>query len=258
LSCKNREWGRAEYLKAHIPGAVYASLDLDLSSPKTASSGRHPLPRRDTLIALFSRWGIDQGKQVVVYDTSGGSFAARLWFLLRYYGHAGVAVLDGSFQIWLKENLPLESGPVSPHASQFLPARRLRKVLETPQVEPLIGNPDVPLIDARGEPRFLGKEETIDPVAGHIPGALNRFYGFNLGPDGTFLSPAELKKQFQDLLGPITTDRAIVLLWIRRHFLPPFSGPGLRRAAGKPNLRRILERMDPQPDHPIATGNPKN
>lgn len=204
------DWGQSEYLKSHIPAAVYAHLDRDLASPKTLSTGRHPLPEPGRLFSLFSNWGIEKNSQVVVYDTSGGSFAARLWWLLRYYGHEAVAVLDGSFQKWLAEGLVVESGLVAKSASTFTPGPPLEKMVDAAEVMALTSNPEYRLIDARNEKRFRGEEETIDPVAGHIPGAINRFHGLNLNLDGTFLSPQELSSQFKNLLGNVSTDNAVV------------------------------------------------
>jgi thiosulfate/3-mercaptopyruvate sulfurtransferase len=249
------EWGHSDYLIAHIPGALYANLDSDLSGPKTLETGRHPLPDRQAVIDLFSRWGIDQGKQVVVYDTSGGSFAARLWWTLRFYGHSAVAVLDGSFQKWKQEALPVDSGEGFSQASQFIPGASLEKIVDAQQVEALRGNPDYKLVDARGEARFRGEQETIDPVAGHIPGAVNRFYGLNLAPGGTFLGPVDLKNQFIGLLGAVPSDHSIV-----------YCGSGVTschlllamRYAGLPEGQIYIGSWSEwirNPLHPIATGN---
>ena len=250
------EWGRAGYLSAHIPGAVYAHLDQDLASPKKPNSGRHPLPAPQAMINLFSGWGIDSDRQVIVYDTSGGSFAARLWWLLRYYGHASVAILNGGFQKWTIENLPVESGPVTRTTKPFVPGTPLEMLLDTQQIEQLLGNPDYRLVDARSETRFRGEEEVIDPVAGHIPGALNRFYGLNLAPDGTFLYPEELKKQFSHLLGVTPSDHAII-----------YCGSGVTSChhlvamlyAGLPESALYVGSWSEwirDPRHPFATGNP--
>ncbi len=204
------EWGNSDYISSHIPGAVYAHLDRDLSSPKLPTTGRHPLPDPDRIINLFSSWGIDQQTQVVVYDTSGGSFAVRLWWLLRYFGHEAVAVLDGGFQKWVRDGYPVEAGPVTKNPSQFEPAAPLEKIVDASEVLTLLDNLGYRLIDARSEKRYRGEEEPIDPIAGHIPGALNRFHGMNLKPDGTFLSPEELAYQFKILLGEVPSDRTIV------------------------------------------------
>ncbi len=249
------EWGRSDYLTAYIPGAVYANLDSDLSGPKTLETGRHPLPDRQAVIDLFSRWGIDQAKQVVVYDTSGGSFAARLWWTLRFYGHSAVAVLDGSFQKWTKENLPVVSGEVLTQPSQFMPGPPLERLVDAQEIEKLIGNPDYKLVDARGEPRFRGEQETIDPVAGHIPGAVNRFYGKNLGTDGTFLQPEDLKSQFINLLGSMPSDHSIVYCGsgvTSCHLLLAMRHAGL--AEGRIYIGSWSEWIR-NPRHPIATGN---
>lgn len=204
------EWGQKEYERAHLPGAVYADLNQDLSGPVMPQTGRHPLPEPGAIMARFSAWGIAVETQVVVYDTAGGSIAARLWWLLRYYGHPAVAVLDGSWQKWQTEGRPVRSGRETRQAVRFEGAPHPEMWVTTAEVEAMRQDPAYRLVDSRAPARFLGEQESIDPVAGHIPGAVNRFQGDNLGPDGTFLSPDKLKAAFTALLGGVPIANAIV------------------------------------------------
>ncbi|GAP14576.1 rhodanese-related sulfurtransferase [Longilinea arvoryzae] len=204
-------WGGAEYQKAHIPGAIFADLDRDLASPITPASGRHPLPLPDRWQSTVSQWGITPATQVVAYDSAGGSLAAvRVWWLLRAYGHSRVAVLDGGYPKWLSEHRPLETvlppaRPIIPFSGQLNP----RFWVSVEDLIHLYRDSKVRLIDARAGERFRGEIEAIDPVAGHIPGALNRPYTQNLNPDQTFKSPAQLREDFGKLLGDIRPQNII-------------------------------------------------
>ena len=194
------EWGETEYRELHIPGAVYTNVDTDLSGAKTPLTGRHPLPDPEDFRKSMSRLGIDDQTQVIAYDSTAGSFAARLWFLLRFYGHTKVAVLDGGFSEWMKLGLPIESGSHTNEARHFTGTPQLDWIVTTGEVENNIGKPGLLLIDARAPERFAGKQETIDPVAGHIPGAVDHFYGQNLAASGLFLPPQILKEQYSALI----------------------------------------------------------
>ena len=207
---KDPEWGLAEYQKAHIPGAVYAHLDRDLAGPVTPATGRHPLPDPEAFSARLSSWGIDGSKQVVAYDTAGGAYAARLWWMLRYFGHTAVALLDGGFPKWTREGRPTRAGVETRPPVRFDGAPRSGAVADAQEVDRTRLDPAYRLIDARSAVRFRGEQEPIDPVAGHIPGAINRFHGENLGPDGAFLPSDELKQQFEALLGDVPPERAVV------------------------------------------------
>jgi thiosulfate/3-mercaptopyruvate sulfurtransferase len=204
------EWGHQSYLEQHISGAVFADLDQHLSSPKTNQSGRHPLPDLDQLAEQCSRWGIDENTQVVVYDAAGGSFAGRLWWLLRVLGHKNVAVLDGSLQKWLHENRPVASGEEIRPAAAFHAHINPALWVDAETVDRIRQNPDYVLIDARAPERYSGETEPIDAIGGHIPGAVNRFHGNNLSSEGTFLTPEVLRTQFLDLLGDVPSENAIV------------------------------------------------
>ena len=204
------EWGFGEYQKSHIPGAIYAHIDKDLAGPVTPVSGRHPLPDIDAFVRRLEAWGIGDETQVVAYDTSGGSFAVRLWWLLRWLGHPAVAVLDGGFPKWEAEGRPTTVGIETRPPAEFHPSPDWSIIATADEVDRIRQDPDYLLIDARAPERYRGEVEPIDPVAGHIPGAINRFYGLNLGPDGTFLPPEALRRQFQQLIGSIPPDHVVV------------------------------------------------
>jgi thiosulfate/3-mercaptopyruvate sulfurtransferase len=201
--------GQAAYLAEHIPGAVYAHLERDLSAPPTGTNGRHPLPPPGILAAVFSRWGIGHGVQVIVYDDSGGGYAARAWWSLRFLGHDAVAVLDGGLQAWVASGHPVRQGLESRRPASFSPSPRSELKIEADQVLAGLGSPGVVLIDARAPERFRGEEEPIDPVAGHIPGALNRPWQTNLDASGRFLPAIALRQQFEALLGASPASSAV-------------------------------------------------
>lgn len=196
-------WGRESYAAAHIPGAFFANLDHDLAGPKTATSGRHPLPSTDSWLQLVSNWGIESGTQVVAYDSAGGSLAAvRVWWLLRAYGHRFAAVLDGGWPKWQREARPMDSGRPKPRTSSpFTGDLDDRQMVSTAQLVDLIERPEILLLDARAPERFRGEVEPIDPIAGHIPGARNRPSALNLNPDLTFKAAEQLRQEFNELLG---------------------------------------------------------
>lgn len=193
------EAGEAQYREAHIPGALFAHLERDLSGAKTGGNGRHPLPDRGAFIAWLGQQGLRPADQVVCYDAGNGAMAARLWWMLRWAGHAGVAVLDGGLAKWRAENRPLtQEAPRFPHTSY--PVRPpAAAAVDVAQVQ--AGLERLLLVDARAPARFRGEQEPIDPVAGHIPGARNRFNAGNVLAEGTFKSPAELRREFEALLG---------------------------------------------------------
>jgi thiosulfate/3-mercaptopyruvate sulfurtransferase len=195
-------WGEENYLKGHIPRAIYAHLDRDLSAPISPVSGRHPLPDPELMAERLSAWGIGPGRQVVVYDTANGAIAARLWWMLQYYGHTAAAILEGGYTKWAAEARPLTAGAEQPHSRfQFMPHPNPDLLIGAEEVDTIRLDPAWKLIDARSAIRFRGEQEPIDRVAGHIPGAVNRFHGENLKPDGTLLSTVELRRQFKALLG---------------------------------------------------------
>ncbi len=192
--------GAALYRRGHLPGAVYAHLDMDLSGPRAPWTGRHPLPEPELLVATFSRLGIDAGVQVVGYDDSGGIYAARLWWLLRWLGHEAVAVLDGGLAAWRAARRPLSSDAVLPLARRFVAAPRPQTHVSADEVAAALGRGNGLLLDARSAERFEGRVEPLDPKAGHIPGASCHYYAGNLGADGRFLPAAALRAEFERLL----------------------------------------------------------
>jgi thiosulfate/3-mercaptopyruvate sulfurtransferase len=197
----NPQWGEAQYAESHIPGAQFLHLDRDLSSAITATSGRHPLPDPQTFARRLGELGVGPDTQIVAYDQGNGAYAARMWWLARWIGHRPVAVLDGGFAAWRGAGMPLE------HTRHAASSRSLPVVLDehavvdSHAVDALRQRPGSLLVDARGANRFAGRDETIDPVAGHVPGARNLPFTGNLGADGRFLSADALRLRFETLLG---------------------------------------------------------
>jgi thiosulfate/3-mercaptopyruvate sulfurtransferase len=194
------ESGRALYLKGHIPGALYAHLDEDLAAPRTPWSGRHPLPDPEALIRAFSTWGIDATVNVVAYDDSGGAYAARLWWLLRWLGHRTVTVLDGGYAAWKAAGLPSLIAASSVPSRPFEGTPDLRMHVSADDVAELLQRHDCVLLDARSAERFEGRVEPLDPRAGHVPGAQNFPFVNNLDADGRFRPASVLAEQFKRAL----------------------------------------------------------
>ena len=216
------EWGREAHAGARIPHALYAHLDHDLSGKIGAATGRHPLPTVEEMAARLGQWGIDAQVQVVAYDQSSGAYAARLWWLLRWLGHTRVAVLDGGLAAWQEERLPLDTTPIDSRTRPQRPARRFdprpdaEMVVSTTELESLMASrrfatADVVLVDARAADRFAGRNETIDPVAGHIPGARNHPFTDNLDAAGRFLARGTLRERFAKTLEGVPPDGAICM-----------------------------------------------
>lgn len=204
------DWGITEYRQAHIPGAVYADLDQDLSSPITATSGRHPLPEPTRWRETVTRWGIHPDAQVVAYDATGGSIAAaRLWWLLRTCGYSRVALLDGGFPKWQLENRPLSADIPACKPISFTGTLDPGRMVTTDQLVELHHDPRLRLIDARAPERFRGEFEPTDPVAGHIPGAKNHPIAQSLNTDQTFKSPEQLRADFLDILAGVPPQNVI-------------------------------------------------
>ena len=194
------EAGRQAYLKDHIPGARYVHLDEDMSAPVNENTGRHPLPDVKTLTEKLCRWGVGVNKQVVVYDDSYGSMAVRLWWMLRWLGHPGVALLDGNFPKWRKEQRPLTADLPELHKGHCACLPEQSQIANVDDVLRASLSGDALIIDARPDRRFTGEFEPLDPVAGHIPGAINWDFEENLDIDGTFLPPEALRENYQALL----------------------------------------------------------
>lgn len=192
-------WGEAEYRRGHLPGARFAHLDRDLSAPKSGRNGRHPLPSPEASAAVFGRLGIDATKQVVAYDQGAGTYAARLWWMLRRLGHDAVAVLDGGIDAWKREGFPLTTDVAAAQPTVFT-VRQVTPSVDVETVAANLASPSQLLVDARGRERFRGDVEPIDPIPGHIPGAVNRPYTENLRPDGTFKPAVQLADEFAALI----------------------------------------------------------
>ncbi|HEY5757685.1 MAG TPA: sulfurtransferase [Steroidobacter sp.] len=203
--------GEAAYGAGHIPGAIYAHLDRDLSSPITPRTGRHPLPDPERFAATLSRWGVGADTQVIAYDADNGMYASRLWWLLRWVGHRAVAVLDGGLKAWAAAGQPIstEIPARSPTPFQARPDRDLW--LDADQVQARVQQPDWRLLDARAPERFLGKVEPLDKVAGHVPGARNHPFSTNLTSDGRFGAPEELRRRYEQSQAGVADDRTIVM-----------------------------------------------
>jgi len=197
----NTDAGRNAYVQAHIPGARFVHVDEDLSAPLTGRNGRHPLPDPAMFVARLGALGIDNGKQVVAYDATGGAYAARLWWTLRWVGHETVAVLGGGWDAWLKAGQRVTEAPTDLTAARFAPRHRADLTRDAAAVIAAQGKQRSVLIDARSPDRFRGENETLDPVAGHIPGALNRFFKLNLDANGRFKPAATLRSEFEAVLG---------------------------------------------------------
>jgi thiosulfate/3-mercaptopyruvate sulfurtransferase len=197
--------GRVDYERAHVPGAVYAHLDEDLSGPIIKGvTGRHPLPSVENVSKVFSRFGIDAKVQVIAYDDVWGALAAgRVWWLLRWLGHESVALLDGGWQEWVKKGLAARSGTETRKLCKFVPHPRNDLIVSTEELEAMRKDPQYRVLDARSTDRFRGENETIDPVAGHIPGAISAPYAENLNPDGTFRSKASLAARYKSLISNV-------------------------------------------------------
>ncbi|MDE2402933.1 MAG: sulfurtransferase [Burkholderiales bacterium] len=193
--------GQQAYAQGHIPGAVYVSLDQDLSGAKTGLNGRHPLPAPEAFNATLQRWGLRPDTEVIAYDDAGGMFAARAWWMLRWMGHPRVRVLDGGWAQWVAQGGPVHTTPTLRVPSDFKGRAQDAALVRVDQVQAHLGDRSaMQLIDARAPDRFRGENETLDPVGGHIPGALNRFFQLNLKADGCFKSPEQLREEFTALL----------------------------------------------------------
>lgn len=250
----NENWGREQYAAGHVPGAVYASLNDDLSGPRTGTNGRHPMPSDDALVAVIDRLGIGRTTQVVAYDQDAGSYASRLWWLLRYAGHTAVAVLDGGFAKWVSEGRAVRPGQETRPRAGFEPSFDRRLVRTVDQVDKQRQDGRTLLVDARAAERFEGRSETIDKKAGHIPGARNRFFRDNLRPDGTMLPPDELREAFTGLLEGRAPSDAIMYCGsgvTACHNLLAMEVAGL---TGSPLYTGSWSEWSADPSRPIETG----
>ena len=195
--------GRRLYDESHIPGAFFADVENDLAGEKTGHNGRHPLPDPEAFAAFLESCGVSRDTQIVAYDAGADMFAPRLWFLSRWIGHDNVAVLDGGFRAWQDAGMEVTAAPSIETKIADLPVTlRSELVVDTQYIEACLARPhSFCLVDARAADRFAGENETIDPVAGHIPGARNRPFKENFGEDSRFRTADELRRRFEGL-GP--------------------------------------------------------
>ncbi len=200
--------GFKAYRAGHIPGATFAHIEEDLAGEITPETGRHPLPVREHLVTIFREWGISDDTQIVAYDAHGGSYAGRLWWLARWLGHANVALLDGGWHAWLAATNWISIEEPERPEGQFDARAPLVGAVDTAQVLATLGDEHTVVLDARNAERFEGRNETIDPIAGRIPGAVNRFWQNNLD-DGKFKSADRLRAEFEPLLRGRTPSQII-------------------------------------------------
>lgn len=201
--------GRRAYATGHIPGARYAHLNEDLSSPITPASGRHPLPDPAVLAEKLGAWGIDRSKQVIAYDDSFGAMASRLWWLLRWLGHDAVALLDGGLPRWQREGHPMTTDLPAVTPARFAPQERHDMWVDAATVAQAVTQEDWLVMDARAEERYNGEVEPLDPVAGHVPGAINLPFEDNLHLSGRFSSPEELHSLYAGLMENVPPGQVI-------------------------------------------------
>ncbi|MGA9333218.1 MAG: sulfurtransferase [Rudaea sp.] len=203
FSLADPEGGALDYAQGHIPGAVHADLNRDLSDLSKTGLGRHPLPEASAFSALLGSWGWQPGMQVVAYDAANGALAAaRLWWLLRLVGERNVAVLDGGLQAWTDAGFALTRDPAHRSATQVTVQFDSAATLDSTALEQAMRNPQTLLIDARAAQRYRGEVEPIDAIAGHVPGARNRPFSENIGVDGRFKAAQKLRAEFEAVLGP--------------------------------------------------------
>jgi thiosulfate/3-mercaptopyruvate sulfurtransferase len=205
----NSEVGPRAYAQGHIPGAYFMHVDHDLAGRRTGKNGRHPLPDLDEFAAKLNERGVGPGKQVVVYDDLAGNYSVRLWWMLRWLGHGQVALLDGGYPLWVKEGRPVTQAVPPPRQGSFVPRPHLGDAVDVHYVGRFSESPDLKLVDARAAERFTGKQEAIDPVAGHVPGAINRFWKDNLEADGRFKDAGELRAEFDRLLAATPPENVV-------------------------------------------------
>jgi thiosulfate/3-mercaptopyruvate sulfurtransferase len=242
--------GRAAYLRGHIPGAVYADLERDLSAAPSAASGRHPLPERSDLAATLGHLGISNSHQVVAYDDAGGATAARLWWLLRWMGHGAVAVLDGGLAAWRAGGRQLDAAEVRPPVARFLPGAPLTHTVDAADIlQGRVGQ----LLDARSAARYRGDVEPLDTVAGHIPGAINHPFDSSLDESGRFRSPERVRESLEDSLAGASPESAAAMCGsgvTACHLLLAMEVAGLRGARLYPGSWSEWIR---DPARPVAT-----
>ena len=206
---KDSKFGIQSYTEGHIENAIFVDTDMDLASEKTQSSGRHPLPEPNILSEKLSQWGLSNSKQAVVYDDVGGAFAGRMWWILKWLGHKNVAVLDGGLSAWLKVGGKLITKDTLFGKGTFIPEVNNSMQVFIDDIEDAQYKMNKMIIDARSKERYLGIKDPVDPIAGHIPGAISHPLGQNLTKEGVFKSPEELKHLYLKILSDIEGSNVI-------------------------------------------------
>jgi thiosulfate/3-mercaptopyruvate sulfurtransferase len=247
-------YGRNAYLDEHVPGAIYADLNADLSAPATATSGRHPLPPPEAFAARLRAWGVSADSRVVAYDDGNGAYASRLWWMLRWLGHDDVAVLDGGMRRWLQLGLPLSDAAPSPLPGNFAARPRPGMAASAADVLAAVASPAARVIDARAPERYRGEIEPIDRVAGHVPGARNHPFATSLDGQGRFLPRAALRDALVASLDGAAPGSAIVYCGsgvTACHVLLALEHAGLAGARLYPGS---WSEWSSDPSRPVATG----
>tara|TARA_B100001769_G_C22087150_1_gene586134 strand:- start:460 stop:1311 length:852 start_codon:yes stop_codon:yes gene_type:complete len=206
---KDTTYGIQAYTEGHIPGSIYVNVDTDLASEKTPSSGRHPLPDADALSEKLSQWGLSSEKQAVIYDDASGAFAGRMWWILKWLGHKKVAVLDGGLGSYMSIGGKLTTDETIFEKNIFNPNIQSEMVVEITDVEEAQYKMNKLIIDARSKERYLGIKDLVDPIAGHVPGAISHPLSLNLNKDGKFRSPEDLKLAFDKIIADTTSENVI-------------------------------------------------
>ena len=196
---KDSGYGIDSYTEGHIENSIFVDVDTDLASEKQQGTGRHPLPKVETFCDKLSHWGMDNNKQVVIYDDAGGAFAGRMWWMLRWLGHEDVAVLDGGLNSWVKNGNKLITSPTLFKKSYFEPTINNEMIATLRDVENAQHVLNTILLDARSKERYEGISDPVDPIAGHVPGAISHPLGTNLDRTGKFKDKEELKHNFDKI-----------------------------------------------------------
>jgi len=247
-------YGRNAYRDEHLPGAIHADLNADLSAPATPTSGRHPLPQPEQFAARLRAWGVNADSRVVAYDDGNGAYASRLWWMLRWLGHDDVAVLDGGMRRWLQLGLPLSEDAPTPLPGNFAARPRPGMAASAADVLAAAASPAARVIDARAPERYRGEVEPIDRVAGHVPGARNHPFGTSLDAQGRFLPPRELRAALASSLDGAAPGSTIVYCGsgvTACHVLLALEHAGLAGARLYPGS---WSEWSSDPSRPVATG----